>query len=73
MAKPNPTDLISNLAIPPDNAKKLTPAAAKLTYADLQSIEAAFKDQDKNLAANPQADLGCCCCCCSAASMPAAS
>jgi len=66
-AVPPGTTPVKDLTLTPDDAKKLTPAAAKLTFADLQSLEAAFQNQDQRLKnANPQPDLGCCCCCSSA-------
>lgn len=57
---------VKDLTLTPDDANKLTPAAAKLTLADLQSLEAAFQNQEQRLhGMQPQPDIGCCCCCCS--------
>ncbi len=57
---------VKDLTLTPEDATKLTPAAAKLTLADLQSLEAAFQNQEQRLKAmQPQPDIGCCCCCCS--------
>lgn len=68
MPGPKPDTPLKDLALTPDDAAKLTPAAAKITLGDLQSIEAAFQNQDQRLKGmNPQPDIGCCCCCCSAA------
>jgi hypothetical protein len=67
MAGPSPNTPLKDLALTPQDAAALTPAAAKLTLADLQSMEIAFKNQDQRLQGmNPQPDIGCCCCCCSA-------
>jgi hypothetical protein len=67
MAGPDPNVTIDKLTLTPADADKLTSAAKKITYKDLLSIEAAFKDMDTRPANQPLPDLGCCCCCCSAA------
>jgi hypothetical protein len=65
-AVPPPNTPVKNLTLTPDDAAKLTPAAANLTFADLQSLEAAFQNQQDRLnKMQVQPDLGCCCCCCS--------
>jgi hypothetical protein len=63
---PKPDTPVKNLTLTPEDAAKLTPAAAKLTLADLQSLESAFQNQEQRLKAmQPQPDIGCCCTCCS--------